>query len=270
MYKLISLDMDNTTLNPEHKISDRTKKTLQKAHNKGVKIIINTGRTYEEVKSYISELDFADYIVTSNGSVVFDKLNYTFHQVNNLDKIYVDECHKICKKYNDKLMLLVAGERDCYSDLVYKDSEAKPMFEKIVGISINMEENVLEFFENKFIGKAVIIGERKSLENVKYNMENIFKDSVQLKYSLECALEVLSPCMDKSEGVNWVLEKLGISSNEIIAIGDGENDIGMIKQASLGIAMSNACESLKRVADYITLSNSEDGVAHAVEKFVLS
>lgn len=270
MYKLISLDMDNTTLNAEHKISRRTKTVLHKAHEKGVKIIINTGRTYQEVEAYIDELDFVDYIVTSNGSVLFDKLSNKFHKINELDKKYVDACHQICSKNKDEIMLLVAGESLCYSDAIYRNSESKDMFEGFVGIKINMIENLLENFNSSFIGKAVVIGKREILEDVKREMESRFKGELELKYSLDCALEILSPEMDKSEGVKWVMEKFGIDQKETIAIGDGENDIGMIRHAALGIAMSNACDSLKKAADYITLSNSEDGVAHAVEKFVLA
>lgn len=270
MYKLISLDMDNTTLNTEHKISKRTKKVLQEAHNKGIKVIMNTGRTYQEAEAYIDELDFVDYIVTSNGSVVFDKIENEFHQVNSLEKKYVECCHQICKAYSEDILLIVAGETECYSDKIYQKSKAKSMFEGFVGIEINMMDGLLDFFENKFIGKAVIIGDNKLLEKISVEIKTLLKTEIQLKYSLECALEIMSPQMDKTEGVKWVMEKFDIAQSEIIAIGDGENDIGMIKQAALGIAMENACDSLKKVADYITLSNAEDGVAHAIEKFVLA
>lgn len=270
MYKLISLDMDNTTLNTEHKISKRTKKVLQEAHNKGIKVIMNTGRTYQEAEAYIDELDFVDYIVTSNGSVVFDKIENEFYQVNSLEKKYVECCHQICKAYSEDILLIVAGETECYSDKIYQNSKAKSMFEGFVGIEINMMDGLLDFFENKFIGKAVIIGDNKLLEKISVEIKSLLKTEIQLKYSLECALEIMSPQMDKTEGVKWVMEKFDIAQSEIIAIGDGENDIGMIKQAALGIAMENACDSLKKVADYITLSNAEDGVAHAIEKFVLA
>lgn len=269
MYKLISLDMDNTTLNPEHKISKRTKKALQEAHKKGIKVIMNTGRTYQEAEAYIDELDFVDYIVTSNGSVVFDKTENVFHQVNSLERKYVQLCHQVCKAYSDDILLLVAGETECYSDKIYQNSKAKSMFEGFVGIEINMIDELLAFFENKFIGKAVIIGDNSLLEEIRIKMQALLKTEIQLKYSLDCALEVMSPKMDKSEGVKWIMDKFDIAQSEIIAIGDGENDIGMIKQAALGIAMENACDSLKKVADYITLSNAEDGVAYAIEKFVL-
>lgn len=270
MYKLISLDMDNTTLNKEHKISKRTKSTLHKAHEKGVKIIINTGRTYQEVEAYIDQLDFVDYIVTSNGSVLFDKTLNEFHKINELDKSYVEACHEICSEHKDKLMLLVAGESLCYSDAIYINSESKDMFEGFVGIKINMKDSLLDNLNDSYIAKAVVIGEPSLLELVKREMEFRFKGELELKYSLDCALEVMSPQMDKSEGVKWVMDKFEINQKETIAIGDGENDIGMIRHAALGIAMENACDSLKKAADYITLSNSEDGVAHAVEKFVLA
>ncbi|MGB5822881.1 MAG: HAD family hydrolase [Proteocatella sp.] len=270
MYKLVSLDMDNTTLNNEHKISERNKKTLEKAHKKGVKIIINTGRTYYEAESFITELDFVDYAVVSNGSVVFDKNAGKFYQVNELDNEYVEVAHEICEKFKEDVLLLIAGETQCYCGNEYKDSKAMSIFEELIGIKLPFVENVVEYFENKFVGKAVVMGKYEILEKVKNEIEQVFGDRVQLKYSLECALEILSPQMDKSEGVKLIMDILNIKKEEVIAIGDGENDIGMLKQAALGIAVANACEPLKKVADYITLSNCEDGVAHAIEKFVLA
>ena len=83
----------------------------------------------------------------------------------------------------------------------------------------------------------------------------IFGEDIQLRYSLESALEILNPEMDKSEGLKLIMELCGIKKEEVIAIGDGENDIGMLKQAALGIAVENACEPLKKIADYISDHN---------------
>lgn len=269
MYRLISLDMDNTTLNNEHKISERTKMTLEKAHNRGVKIIINTGRTYNEAKKFIDELDFVDYAVVSNGSVMFEKNMGKIHQVNGLDHKYIEVSHEICKKFKDDVMLLVGDETSCYCDNEYKASNGGILFHKIIGMELPFVENIVEHFAGEFVGKIVVIGNHEILEKVKQEFEMFFGDQVQLKYSLSSALEILTPQMDKSEGVKLIMEILDIKKEEVMAIGDGENDIGMLKQAALGIAVANACEPLKKIADYITLSNAEDGVAHAVEKFVL-
>ena len=79
MYKLVSLDMDNTTLDNNHRISAKTRETLEKAHKKGVRIIMNTGRTHNESEKYLEYLDFVDYSVTSNGSVVYERKSDRFY-----------------------------------------------------------------------------------------------------------------------------------------------------------------------------------------------
>lgn len=269
MYKLVSLDMDNTTLDHNHMISKKTKETLEKAHKKGVKIIMNTGRTHNESEKYLEYLDFIDYSVTSNGSVVYEKSRDRFYRVNELKTEYIKQAQRICRKYKEKIIFLVADETRCYMEKIYTSSKAMDIYNEIIGIELMEVEDLVDFFESRFAGKSVIMGERKILETVKSELEDIFGEDIQLRYSLEYALEILNPEMDKSEGLKLIMKLCGIKKEEVIAIGDGENDIGMLKQAALGIAVANACEPLKKIADYVTLSNIEDGVAHAIEKFVL-
>ncbi len=141
MYKLVSLDMDNTTLDNNHRISAKTRETLEKAHEKGVRIIMNTGRTHNESEKYLEYLDFVDYSVTSNGSVVYERKSDRFYRVNELNMDYVRAAQKICRKYKDSVLFLVADETRCYMEKDYAQSRGLELFNDIIGIELEAVED---------------------------------------------------------------------------------------------------------------------------------
>lgn len=269
MYKLISLDMDKTTLRSDHKLSDRNKKALKKAHDLGIKVIINTGRTYSESVQFLEEMDFVDYAGFGNGTVVFEKATGDLHKLNGIDLELLKITNNISKKYLGDVVVFAADEREVFSDKIYEETPSAKAHFDLVKVKVSYLDNFIEFFEDKFLSKAVVFGKNETLQLIKVELDKALGDRAQVIFSVECALEILAPNSDKSNGMHFIAEECGIDKNKIIAFGDGENDIGMIKAAKLGVAMANACEGLKEVADYITLSNDEDGVAVALEKFVL-
>lgn len=130
------------------------------------------------------------------------------------------------------------------------------------------EKEDLADFADYPLNKILTAASPKYLEKHHKEMMEPFKNSLSCMFTAPFYFEFTAKGIDKAKALDTVLKKLGYNKDEIIAFGDGHNDSSMVKYAGLGIAMDNAVKELKDIADYITLSNDEDGIAHAIDKFV--
>ena len=136
-------------------------------------------------------------------------------------------------------------------------------------MKIKKVDNFLEAVKHP-IAKCLIVGEPVGLARLEKEMYARLKDRMGVFRSEPYFLELVPKGIDKARSLAVLLEELGMTREELMAAGDGFNDLSMVKFAGMGVAMANAQEVVKENADFITLSNDEDGVAHAVEKFILS
>ena len=119
------------------------------------------------------------------------------------------------------------------------------------------------------INKCLIVGDPKPLHALELQLAERLRGRAEVYRSSGFFLECVPPGIEKSKSLNHLISSLGIAREEVIAIGDGYNDKGMIEFAGLGVAMANASIEIQDAADYVTYSNEEDGVAHVVDKFIL-
>lgn len=268
MYKLVALDMDGTLLKKDKSISPRTLKAIMGARDKGVKIVLATGRPVKGIHSYLNYLGLDnddDYAVTYNGSAVqtgksgkilFERFmsGSDLHYIYSLSQKFGVNFHAFDGEGN-----LLTPKPNQYTDV---EASINKIEAKIMDMSqVKPEDKII---------KVMIVDDAKKLDEVyKQLPEDIF-----VKYSVMRSapifLEFLNPTINKGLGVSFLSDELGIKREEVIAIGDAGNDIDMIKYAGLGVAMGNAFPEVKEAADYITVTNEEDGVAEVIEKFVLS
>ncbi len=269
MYKLVSLDMDGTTLGSDHRISARTLSTLRRASASGIEVMMNTGRSFYEAKEYIAQMDFLNYAALANGSVIYDVKAQDFIRIQGLDIALIEETDRIARGYADEVSLSIAGERHTYVESFYYHSKGAERHRRLTGEeNLRFVDGLVEQFRDRFIAKGLLLGDHAVLLKIKQKLEDRFGDRIQLVFSLPQALEILDPNTDKSNALARIMEIKDLNRSEVLAIGDGENDIGMLKAAGFSVAMGNATEKLKRVADYITLTNDEDGVVFAIDRFV--
>lgn len=271
MYRLISLDMDATTLMSDHTISDNTLKTLRKASQQGIEVMINTGRTYSEAKEYIEAMDFVNYAALANGSVIYDKSKNDFIRISNMSIDLIAKAHEFSAAFSEEVAFVISGERHTYSDTIYANGKGAEQHRRICGEgNLRFVDDLVEGFRDRFIAKGLLIGSHEILSKIKGRLQDHFSERIQLVFSLECALEILDPSMDKSNALHRIMQMKGLKKDQVIAIGDGENDLGMLRAAGVSVAMGNAVEKLKSVADFITLTNNEDGVVHALNKYLFA
>ena len=242
MYKLIALDMDGTLLNEEKIVTERTKKAIQAARDKGVTVVLATGRPIDGVTRYLEELDMYtdnDYVLSYNGGLV---LKTKSREV-------------VCK------MGLIGEDVHYLYDLSKKLGVNNITIQEINFENIKNDESYI---------KVMMIDEPEILQNAVDNLPKEVFEKYTVVRSTPYFLEFLNKEVNKGVGVELLAKHLGVKREEVITMGDAGNDLHMIEYAGMGIAMGNAFEEVKKAANYITDSNNEDGVATAIEKFVLS
>ncbi|MEI0531940.1 Cof-type HAD-IIB family hydrolase [Brachyspira pilosicoli] len=259
MIKAVFFDIDGTLVSfKSRKISDLSKRAIKELKKNGIKIFIASGRTLFQ----IDDLGDFDGYITVNGCSCFINKNNKLREIYrvSLDKDdlfalidYLDRDNFLCTVITSKSIFLNYIDDDVkkmYNDNKFPIPEAVDFRNYI---SKNYEE-VLQL--------NIFVDENKE----KYLISNVLKNSKSSRWNPNFA-DVNSKYGGKEVGVNKIIEYYGIDLSEIIAFGDGGNDIGMIKHAGIGVAMGNANESLKKIANYITDDVDNEGVYNALKHF---
>ena len=272
MIKLLAIDMDGTLLNEEKHIDTPQKEAVQKAIEAGIKVVLCTGRPLFGVLPVYGELELEkynldEYVILNNGCSLRKTTNWELldnKEITKEDVIYLD---KLRKGYN--LDLTVSNDNDYF---VVGDKANKYTIEdgKLVYVDIkpiSLEEATSG--KHTFF-KSMYLGEEEEIQRFKNDNENLLKDKYDAVLSQIHIFEMLPFGTNKAAALKELAEKLGIEREEIMTIGDGNNDVEMLEFAGIGVAMGNGTESAKKAANYVTDTNENNGVAKAIEKYILS
>jgi len=267
MYKLIAIDMDGTLLREDKTISKETLRAIQRAKSKGVKIVLSSGRPIDGIKRYLKELDLirdGDYAIAYNGALIQETKTNEIIAKTLMKFEDVSYLYDISKKLNVNIHLLT------------KNSCLTPKWNPYSQIEKDINEIPLEIVdfnnlpEDTSIVKIMMVDDPKILTEAIEKLPQEVYERYSVLRSSPYFLEFLDKKVNKGYGVALLANKLEIKSDEVICIGDAGNDIHMLQFAGLGVAMGNAFPEVKEAADYITLTNEENGVAHVIDKFVLN
>ena len=263
MYKMIAIDLDGTLLTDELMITPNTVKAIQKAVEIGTIVTIATGRMFPSAKQFAQQLDINVPLITYQGAIIKD--------VNEKEVMYErlipsDIAQKLVDISREKKIHLQVYQ----DDILYGESENGKLisYAEEVMVPYTIEPDLGKLAKHGFT-KALFIAEPDCLESLQGEMRTLFGERAHIAKSKKTYLEVTHPEANKGSALLYLAEKLGIDRSEIIGIGDNHNDFELITTAGLGIAMGNAVKELKDSADYISRTNNEEGVLHAIEKFVL-
>lgn len=268
MYKLIALDMDGTLLNEEKIVTERTKKAIKAARDKGVTVVLATGRPIDGVTRYLEELDMYtdnDYVLSYNGGLVLKTKNKEV--VCKLGLIGEDV--KYLYELSKRLGVNIHAFSEKNGLVTPKNSKYTEVEASINNITVN-EINFDNIENDESFIKIMMIDEPEILQRAVDNLPQEVYEKYTVVRSAPFFLEFLNKEVNKGVGVEMLAKHLGVKREEVITMGDAGNDLHMIEYAGMGIAMGNAFDEVKEAANYITDSNNEDGVAKAIEKFVLS
>jgi Cof subfamily protein (haloacid dehalogenase superfamily) len=266
MYKLIALDMDGTLLRNDKTISKETHRSIQKARAKGVRVVLTTGRPIDGVKRYLKELNLVnedDYAITYNGSLI---QNSKTREIVSKTLMTLDDINYLYKLSQElKVNIHALTDHSCITPKVSKYTQVEADINEIP-IDIVDFSNI---DKSTSIVKIMFVDEPDFLSEVVAKLPSEIYEKYTVVRSAPYFLEFLDKNVNKGAGVALLAEKLDIKPEEVICVGDAGNDLHMIKFAGLGVAMGNAFPEVKEIADYITLTNDENGVAHVINKFVL-
>lgn len=267
MIKAVFIDIDETLTNSKKEVTLKTKNEIRRCVEKGIKIILTSGRSRMEAIEYQERIGASPYIISSNGASCYDRINnkeiYSKPiRRDSMDKLLeyvVKNKYKIKLNYRDELALNIASYPD-EEDKIKTIRELKEIIEneQIVQCVISNEEieKMLAFkiYLEKDNKELKITNESKRFKNPSIKPSNIYY------------CDITSKDVSKGNAVMAICEYLNLEKEEIITIGDGENDISMLALTPNSIAMGNALECVKSIVQYETLTNDEDGVAKILER----
>ena len=288
MYKLIAVDLDGTLLNSYGAVTENTKNAIKKVEEQGANVIIASGRPIDSIMTIANEIGSDKYFIAGNGAIVYDMKKKEIIYEKCLPKQKVLDIIKICEEnsigynvYTEKEILTTSLK---YNVLYYHKENLKKEEKKRTNISIveNMYEYVKNMNEEKFL-KITVCDENKFVFNsiirklkeirdievleVSHMAKKMIRQGTE-EFSVEYFYTEISRAnVDKWNAIEYLANKMNISKDEIIAIGDNINDKEMIENAKVGIAMGQSTPVITEIADFVTSNNNEDGVAKALEKY---
>lgn len=269
MYKLIGLDIDGTLLNDKHEVTSEVYEAVQKAKELGVKIILCSGRAPGGLEKYINDLGLdgpQDYVVAYNGELIQNISTREIMMKKPLTLEDLRDLYKIGKDLGTTVNFF--DESSVYS--LNEDISKYVVLEAYLSKIPLRYRRIKDITENTTISKVLFSSEPEHLETVVNSIPLSVKEKYEFVLSAPYYLDILHPEVSKGNAIKKLANHFNIKREEVMCIGDSGNDTSMVQYAGLGVAMGNAMDELKKQADFITLSNKESGVAHAIHKFVLN
>ncbi len=267
-YKALALDLDGTLVNSQKELSKANKEAIWRAIDSGVAVILATGRPTLGVMPVAYELELdkrGGYVLNYNGGRIVECRSGKMITEHILPK----ECIRVIQQCARK-----AGVYACtYTDSqVVAESDTDEYVLKEAFCNAATVKKVEDFakFVDYPVNKCLVVGEHERLIPVQEELRAAFPEKLDAFFSESYFLEVVPPNVSKSEGLRLIAGELGIGMEEMVACGDGLNDIPMLEAAGLGVAMENAYAQVKQVADMTAPSNDRDGVAWVINHIILS
>lgn len=289
MYKLATIDLDGTMLNQYGVVTQNTKDAIKRAQERGIEVIIASGRPIDSIKTIAKEIKSEKYFISGNGAIIYDISKNEIIYENTLKKQKTLDIIKICEEnsiyyniYTEKE--IIAKSLQCNALYYYKENTNKEEEDKT---HINIVKDVYEYIlkrDEKILKIAICDSHQTIFKSIMKKLREIDEievlevehmsrkmirqgtEEVPIEYFYT---EISAKNVDKWNAIEVLAEKMQIKPEEIIAIGDNMNDKKMIENAGMGVAMGQSVPIIKESAKYVTNTNTEDGVAKALDDLVM-
>lgn len=263
--KMIVLDMDDTLLDDDHNVSDRNREAIKKAQEEGVYVVLASGRPTGAMIEYARELEldkYGSYIISYNGGEIIccKSEKAIFEQSLTMEEVH--ELYDFSREHNVQILTYHNNEIVSEDESEYIDVEkniTKMNHNKVSCFKSHMQSGAV---------KCIMLEEPGYLKKVEGKLKEAKQDK-SVAISKPFFLEVMPKGIDKGQTLDKLVKDLGITSEEVMAVGNAANDLSMIEYAGLGVWVANVDPELIPKGDKVVASNLDHGVAEAIEKFVL-
>ena len=268
MIKLIAIDMDGTLLNSKKELLEETKQYFKNFHNKNTEtlLVLCTGRPETGIRPYLKDLGYLEenhYIISQNGASIYESQTGKRVMDAFVDSTAIQKWIELGKKHG--ISVMGAGVDYYYSfdedPTEWMEFDVKLVSGKLKRIPTKESLNI-DFY------KILLMGDEEQLNEFETFIPQEWRDEFYVVRSQKYLVEVLTKGVNKAFGLEKLAQKLNIEPSEIAAVGDAANDIEMLEYAGLAIAMGNASEEVKAIADIVTDTNENNGVIKAIDKLI--
>jgi len=264
MYKLIAIDVDDTLINDDKIVTEATQLALEQAIAQGVTVTLATGRMYASAQAIARQIGMNVPLITYQGSLVKNLLDGHVLYERSVPQDAARRILQYSEAHGLHLQLYIDDQL-----YVQVDNEKTQSYAGLSKIPYIVEPDFSKLIDQPST-KMLIIDEPDYLDEVAVKLRDILGDQVHITKSKPHFLEIMHKEGTKGHALTYLAEHFDCDLSEVMAIGDAWNDREMLEVAGLGVAMGNAVPSLKEIADEITLTNNEDGVAHIIRKYILN
>lgn len=262
--KLVACDVDGTLISKDNHLSEKVKLAIKKVSAQGVQFCIATGRMFSSAQFFAKELGLDTPLISYNGALIKNAKTGQIYNSISLNKDVAAEILNMCKDNNWHVNKYI-NDRLCVKEI----NDIANNYSNKINIPLDVEGDV--FYDVKEApNKLMLIVEPKEQAAIMSELKEKFADSVYVTNSNDRFIELVQPGVNKGVALKYVADLLGLAPDEIMACGDSYNDMEMLDFAGLSVVMDNAPADVKKQADFVTTSCNEDGVAVALEKFILS
>lgn len=261
--KLIAVDLDDTLLDNTIAVSPRTREVIRQAIGQGVTVTVATGRMFCSAAQYARQLELDVPLITYNGAMIKSCLSeeVLYHQ-----PIDNDLALQVLDLFREQ-----GWHIQCYiNDTLYVEelNDKARKYERLSGVkAYPLGDRLYSITDDPT--KLLSIAAPDDIQAIWRVVEERFPGKLYIAQSKPHYLEMAHPAVNKGQALAFLADRLKISQNEVMAVGDSINDLDMIEYAGWGVAMGNAHERVKALAQAVTLGNDEDGVAEAIIKYAL-
>lgn len=266
MYKLIATDVDGTLSNDSHEVSEENIAAIKKAMDNGIEVVLCSGRSPASLKGYEEKIGVTNYGIGFNGAEVYETATRKIINTSKIPKEAAKKIVNIIRNFNKEIMIIFHPN----TESAILDREVEKHFnEYSSGVSKIVVDRVLEDNIEGDITSLYAIQDRKILEGLQREVMKHNLDGFEVFFALDNSLEFMPSQVNKAYGIRNLCKHLGIEMYEVVTVGDNYNDVEMIKEAGIGIAVQNAVPQIRALAGYITRrTNNESALVEVVDMVI--